>query len=135
MALTKDQILSCVDRPIPVNVPEWGGTVYVRTFNGRERGQFEYLCLKVQKAIEAQSPDMGATASHYRAWVICHAVCDESGKRLFADDDLDRCMEMNGRAQVRIFNAAIDASKLDTESLKVVEGNFESAPSKGSGSN
>src|SRR5688572_17981670 len=42
MSLTKEQILAADDRPtVPVETPEWGGTVYLRVISAMERDVYE----------------------------------------------------------------------------------------------
>ena len=42
MALTKEQILEAQDiQREEVEVPEWGGTVYVKSLSGADLGQYE----------------------------------------------------------------------------------------------
>jgi len=42
MTLTRDAILAANDtKLVPVEIPEWGGTVYVRPMTGAERDSYD----------------------------------------------------------------------------------------------
>jgi hypothetical protein len=91
--LTKDAILSANDLPREaVEIPEWGGTVYVRALNGDERDALERMV---------------TTDKVSRAAIAALCVVDESGKRLFSSDDLPALAAKHGGALERIVNAAM----------------------------
>lgn len=72
--LTREQILQCDDLPKEtVKVPEWGGEVQVRTMTGTDRDAFEASLIGKEGRLE-----------NVRARLVSLAVCDESGKAMFA---------------------------------------------------
>ena len=86
MALTKDQILESNDlKNEAVEVPQWGGTVYVRTMNGVDRDAFENSMIAVL-------PDgtRKADMTNVRAKLIALTAVDENGVRRFDVGDVDR---------------------------------------------
>lgn len=99
-ALTRAAILDADDLPREkVEVPEWGGYVYVRTMTGAERDRYEF---EETTASENRTPE-GA-----RARLLIRTVVDENGQRLFTEKDvqvlsekssaaLDRCQEVAAR--------------------------------------
>lgn len=99
--LTRDAILSLSDlKREPVEVPEWGGTVYVRSMSGAERRQFFVHLGKDE-----------LTSAHMVAW----CACDENGNRLFTDEDVEALSKKHGRALDRIANAALKFNGLAAE--------------------
>src|SRR4051794_22108084 len=96
--LSREMILSLNDvKREAVEVPEWGGTVYVRTLSGKERRQF-FTHLGTDSL----------TSAHMVAW----CACDENGNRLFTDDDVEALLAKHRKALDRIANAALTFNEL-----------------------
>lgn len=93
--------------PVPVDVPELGGTVYVRVLKAAERDNLELAMHKARE--EGQSVN-------YRGRWACACACDEQGKRLFADDDANEMGRMPGTWVDRIARAAQAANLADEAS-------------------
>lgn len=113
MGLTREQILSTNDRPtVAVDVPEWGGTVYVRTMSGSDRAQFETLCagqpLATGKIMEK---------------LVTFTVCDENGERIFNDDDVEELSKKNAGVILRIFQKAAELNALRETDVENIKGN------------
>jgi len=99
--LTKDAILSAHDTKLEkVDVPEWGGSVYVRVMSGAERDAFEEECH------EPTRKGMKLRAANIRARLAVRVVCDEGGKRVFADSDAVALGKKSSKALDRIWEAA-----------------------------
>ena len=83
MALSKDQILAAASgfRREEVEVPEWGGSVWVREMAAAERDQWEGTMVSRQGAERFKN---------LRALVVCLTVCDADGKRLFTDGEIEQ---------------------------------------------
>lgn len=84
MTLTRDQILNHDDlqREL-VQVPEWGGEVYVRTMTGSERDAYEMRMV-------ADRDKGGITGIHdIRATLAALTVCDEHGGPIFSLSDIE----------------------------------------------
>lgn len=123
--LSRDQIFAIDDSRIErVEVPEWGGHVYVRMLSGTERDAFEAATVtrKGKGKTETNLVNMRA-----RLAVLC--VCDESGKRLFADADATALGRKSAAALDRITDVALRLNGMTEESVEDAEGNSESAPS------
>lgn len=122
--LTRDQILGTTDlKRELVDVPEWGGSVYVRELTATERDELELACWQEQQ--RSGRP----LAKHYRARLVALSVCDVDGKPLFTPADVDALAGKSGRVIGRLTDAAgklAGISKADREEL---EGNSEAAPS------
>jgi hypothetical protein len=73
MILTKEQILASDDLPKKeVDVPEWGGSVIVRTMTGTERDKFEQSVI-------------GKDMSNLRASLLSLCLINDKGVHLFND--------------------------------------------------
>jgi hypothetical protein len=102
MALTKDQILEASDlKTEEVNVPEWGGTVKVRTMTGTDRDAFENSMVATLPD-GSRKPDM----SNMRAKLVALTVVGDDGNRLFDVSDIDRLALKSASALARVFDAA-----------------------------
>jgi ABC-type branched-subunit amino acid transport system ATPase component len=113
--LSKNDILSADDlKHEDVEVPEWGGTVTVRTFTGDERDKFEASLI---------GPDgkAKATLAGVRAKLVSLTVIDEKGELLFSEADVGKLGRKSAKALDRVFSAAQKLnglSKADVDALK-----------------
>lgn len=95
MALTKAKILAANDIKLKEldMTSEWGGTIYIRTITGTERDQFEdsYAEQKMKG---------------FRVRFLVLTLCDESGERLFADNETDLLGKKSSASINKAFEAA-----------------------------
>jgi hypothetical protein len=78
--LTAEDILSASDIHVEeLPVPEWGGTLYVKTLTGEERDKIEAEIL----VIGADGRPKQAKLNNLRSLVAFYGICDEKGNRLF----------------------------------------------------
>jgi hypothetical protein len=127
-ALTAAEIHACDTRPLErVEVPEWGGHVFVRTMGGNERDEFD---------LSFVDEDTGKrNLAGIRARVAVACVCDANGKRLFTNtQDLEKLSIANGAALDRVFEIAGRLNRLTEKDIKDLVGNSSGAPSATSGS-
>ncbi len=102
MALSKDQILEADDlQNQEVDVPEWGGSVYVRSMTGADRDAFEASMVTVNPD-GSRTPDM----RNLRAKLVALTLVDEAGNRLFEVADIPRLALKSAAALERVFEAA-----------------------------
>ena len=123
--LTKDAILAADDLPRElVQVPEWGGEVYVRALTGRELRPFEEA---VTKETEAATKGTGAAGGldmpPLKALLVALTVCDEAGEALFSVGDAPALGAKAGGVIARLFNVAMRLNGLHDDSVKELEGN------------
>lgn len=109
MSLDRSAILAAADRKTaPLEVPEWGGTVYLRTLTGLERD-----------ALEAEiTKNGGKVGKNFRARFCALVLADESGKRLFEDKDADALAEKSGAVLGRICEAAFKHNGIGPEEVQ-----------------
>ncbi|MDQ8045264.1 MAG: hypothetical protein REI11_11720 [Patulibacter sp.] len=121
--LSKDAILGAEDREYAiVSCPEWGGEVRVRSITGRERDTYE------QSLIDQRGGDRKVNTRNARAKLILLSAVDESGARLFSDDDLSRLGGKNARPLDRLFDAARKLSGLSDDDVEELTEDFDSDP-------
>lgn len=121
MGLSKAKILAAKDVKLsePIEVPEWGGDVYIKTLSGIERDAFEesYAEQKMRA---------------FRVRFLVLTLADENGERLFADGDVDL---LGGKSSViinRLFEKAWAHNAFTTESVEALGKDSPSGQSDGS---
>lgn len=101
MALNKEMILKAEDRKTKeVDVPEWGGTVFVRMMSGNERDSFD------------QQVEGKYSASGVRAKLLVRCLVDETGNRLFTDDEFDSLGEKSAKVISRLSDEALELNRV-----------------------
>ena len=126
--LTRAEILAADDLPRElVEVPEWGGSVYVRGLTAMERSEFENLMLGLEnKRIKVgKSDDMTIQMDMRVLRVRLSALCmvDEKGNRLFGDDAVEALGRKSADALNRIFVVAQRLSGMTSDDVEDAAGN------------
>ena len=118
-ALSKEAILQQADRKVEmVEVPEWGGVVYVRSLTGAERDQFE------SSIVERNGRDVRTNLRNLRARLVVMAACDENGEPIFSTEDAAALGAKNAAALDRIFSVAQRLSGLRDNDVQELAENF-----------
>lgn len=83
-ALTREQIFHSRDCDAlePVEIPEWGGTIYMARITV---GEWEKLIALAHRDAKAKNGDPGLT----NARAVCASARDEQGNRIFEDPTVD----------------------------------------------
>lgn len=126
--LSKDAILGAQDRDREaVDVPEWGGTVWVQALSGDERDAFEasFMAQKNGK-ITPQLPQQ------IRARLAALCLVDEQGQRLFSDGDIKALGAKSARALDRVFAVAQRLSGIGEQDIEELAKNSAAVPSDAS---
>jgi len=120
MLLTKDAILAANDLVTEdVEVPEWGGTVRVRTLSGAERDAFE------QAVVTRKGKNVTTNLANIRAKMVALCVVDENGQRLFADKDVLLLGTKSAAALDRVFTVAQQLAGLTDKDVDELAENLE----------
>lgn len=128
MLLSREQILDAPDRKTEdVDVPEWGGTVRVRSLSGAERDAYEAGIVQLRG-----DGSRKITLANARARLVALTVCDEGGNRLFSEADVTALGEKSAAALERVFDVARRLSRLSDEDVEELVEGFGDAPSGGS---
>ena len=122
--LTKSAILAADDlKTEDVDVPEWGGTVRVRAFSGRERDAFE------ASLVRGDGKDRKVDLTNMRARLVALTVVDESGQKVFTQDDVDLLGAKSDAALDRVFSVAQKLNGLSGADVEELTKNSSGAPS------
>lgn len=128
--LSRDAILAANDVQYEdVEVPEWGGTVRVKSLMGKERDALE------SSMIVGKGKNTNVNLNNLRAKLVARSVVDEDGKRLFSDDDIVALGEKSAAALNRVYEVAQRLSGVTQEDIDELTKNSETAQSDDSGSN
>lgn len=124
--LTREAILAVQDTAIElVAVPEWGGSVYVKSLTGRERDSFEAGLVSHDGKNIVKYDDI-------RARLVSRTACDSMGKRLFTEADVYDLTKKSAAALQRVFEVAQRLSGIAEGSVEEVTGELKNDPSEGS---
>jgi hypothetical protein len=127
--LTKEQILSASPKLQEVEVPEWGGSVFIRPVTLEEQGRLADLGAKHEKSSAA------LRIRHCTLALLQWTVCDEEGKPLFTAEDLAGLMsKSSASAFLRLQDAVLKFSGLTEESRRELEKNLLTGQTAGPGS-
>ncbi|MGV1045366.1 hypothetical protein [Limnohabitans sp.] len=128
--LSKSDIIAAQDlQTQEVPVPEWGGSVRVRSLTGTERDAFETCLVKVVDG--KRVPDM----DNLRAKLLAATLVDENGTPLFSVADVGDLSDLGSKSAAaldRIFGVAQRLNGMAAESVEVAVKNSEPGPSDGS---
>lgn len=125
--LTMADILAADDVEVErVEVPEWGGHVFLRGLTGRGRDDFEMRFANWS----SKDRDPG----DFRAELLSRCLCNADGKRICVSKQVSQLALKSGRVLVRLFDIARRLSGLTEEDVEDLEKNLPSDQSDDSGS-
>lgn len=120
--LSRDQILTVADATTEdVAVPEWGGTVRVRSLSGKERDHFESSLIDKKTG----RPSKVANA---RARLAAMTIVDSVGNRLFNSSDIEQLGNKSAVALERVFDTARRLCGMTDDDLAELTEDFDEAP-------
>jgi hypothetical protein len=115
--LSRDAIKKAQDWKLEkVEVPEWGGDVYLKTLSGTERDLFEdgYADQKMK---------------NFRARFLALSLCDDNGERLYGDDAASELGTKSSVVLNRLFDKAWALNAFRTEDVDALGNDSPSDPS------
>ncbi len=112
--LTKEQILKAddLDKEV-VEVPEWGGEVYVAQMMASDRDTFEASLIKDGKR------DM----TNMRARLAALTIVDSEGERMFGDREAAALGRKSASAMARVFDTACRLNGIGDRDVEELSGN------------
>ena len=114
-ALSLDDIFAIDDRPVhKIDVPEWGGFVFLRELSGAERDKFERA---MAKSLSAKDSD----DVNFRAALTAMSLCDEAGNRVMGLSDAARLGEKSGSVLNRLAETIDGLSKIQRTQLEEIK--------------
>lgn len=130
MQLTRDQILAARPKVKEIEVPEWGGSVFVRPLTEDQRAKFLNLVDKYEKA------STGDRVRNHTFTLLLYGICDEDGNPFFSDlkDVAQLALTSPASAFLRLQEAIFELSGFTPESRERLEKNSETIPTASSSS-
>jgi hypothetical protein len=127
--LGRSDILEAVDlqREI-VDVPEWGGSVYVQGMSGTSRDSFE------RSMVEIRGKESTVNWKNLRAKLVARCIVDSEGVRIFHDLDIEELGNKSAAALQRVFLVAQRLSGMADDEVEELTESLKDAPSEDSGS-
>jgi len=114
--LTAEMIISADDITMErVEIPDWGGHVFVRVMSGSERDRMEQACLSA-------SGDGLAAPENFRALLAVACCCNASGDRLFTAEQAASLAEKSSTALDLIFAVALRINKMSDRDVEDLAG-------------
>ena len=121
--LTAEQILKTEDMEKRyVEIPEWRGGVWVKTMTGEERDLFEV------SLIEERGEDDVFNSKNIRAKLVAMTACDEKGKLIFRQDQVEALGKKNGAALQRIYIVSAKLNKISKEDVEELTESLKKNP-------
>jgi hypothetical protein len=107
MALTKEQILAADDLgSLEVNIPGWGGSVFIRVMTCGERDSYENEWVA----------NKGKGVPDFRAKFLARCLTDAKGQRLFSDAEVPQLAAKSASVLQALFVKAMAHNALsDTD--------------------
>ena len=132
----RQAILTADDlRREPVEVPEWGVTVYVRSLTGAELDEYQMAVADAEKKAAERNghgPILGLR--NHRAKLVQIATVDADGKPIFCPGDEVLLGRRNAKAINRVYEKAVELCGLSDEERAEIAKNSESGTDTGSDS-
>ena len=129
MALSKEQILAVKDIKIEeFFVPEWDGSIYIKTMTAEERDKFE------EAVFNKDNGKRKTDVSGLRAKLCAFVICDAEGQRLFTENEVETLSKKSAAALTRIFEKAQELSATREDDLEEMTKNSGSVREEDSSS-
>ena len=122
MTITKEQVLATRPALKEVEVPEWGGSVWIRPVTLGEQGKLANAGVKFEKA------DPSARLKGTTVALIIWVVSDENGNPMFAESDIPALMNQPATIFLKLQDAILELSGLTEASRAEIAKNSESVP-------
>lgn len=118
MTLTREQILAARSdrKPVRLEVPEWGGEVYVRVLSAKDQMRLSD----------------GGKPEDLPVRVLLYALVDENNIRIFGDDDLDELAAEDFTVIMKVFSVVATLNGLSNKELEAAVESFSPAPDESS---
>lgn len=116
--VTKESILQRRTPPMEaVDVPEWGGTVYVRQMTSAERDAHE------GERIVVRGDRVEFSSDNVRAKLLVKCLCNEKGERLFADSDAPALGQQPSGILMRLARIAARLNSFSSDDIEAIAKN------------
>ncbi len=130
-ALNREEILGADDIQVElIEVPEWGGDVWVKGMTGQERDKFEDELIirstvgKGRKTTQVSEVSL----ADIRAKLCSMTICDKDKTRLFTEKDVKALSKKIEAALQRVFEIAQELSGITDDDIDELVEELEEIP-------
>jgi hypothetical protein len=117
--LTADQILGADDLVYEdVEVPEWGGSIRIRTMTAAARDTYEASIMEVD-----EFGNVSSKVDNMRAKLVARCAIDEDGKPLFSEAQIAELGQKSAKALQTCFNVAARLNAVTDSDIEELAGN------------
>ncbi len=107
--LDKKAILAAKDETVvSLNVPEWGGEIGLRAMSVGERDKYENEFIR--------NKDKGV--DNFRSKFLAACICDEDGKLIFSQNDVDALSKKSIKVADKVWKAAMAHNALSNDDVE-----------------
>jgi hypothetical protein len=115
--LTAQLILSAQDIRIErVEVPEWGGHIYVRTIAGTEREKYIESIREVVR--KGKKQEVNIILAESGAKLLQKTLCDKNGALIFSENDISALGQKSSKALQRCIDASAEINGLSEDAME-----------------
>lgn len=114
--LTREQIDAIDDltvKMIEVEVPEWGGSVFIRPMTVSELDDYS------NAVVRAKAKGL----SDFRSKLVAYCLCDAKGERLYSDEEIQLIARHNAVVVNRLYEASDALNDISPRKVEAVAGN------------
>lgn len=124
VALIATDIFAVPDlEPEWLDIPEWGGGLFVRPMTGLERDNYE------QSLVRGKGPNREVNIANARAKLVVMVSVDSDGNDIFTKGDVKRLGNKSSAALNRIFELATKQSGMSEADIEELTEDFDDDPS------
>lgn len=125
--LGKDAILAAEDVKFEeVPVPEWGGTVRLKSMTGTQRDAFE------DKSMDQRGDNPKMNLTNFRSRLLSLCIVDGNGERCFSDVEVPLLGQKNANVLERLFVRAREMNGMDDKDVEEMTKGFSGGPNEDS---
>jgi len=125
MSLSREQILnmkdvSVIQYKLPDHIPGWGGQeVSIRTLTRREQDEYlkrQFASTKMKQSRRGKDQEISQVQIYGHDPYLCSVgLCDEKGKKIFTQKDIESLRDKNGEAIGLIAEKIVEHSGMQTD--------------------
>lgn len=113
MSLTRDAVLKAQDvKTEKVEIPEWGGEIYIRCMTGEERSRYDNL------AYSLRGEKVEVNRMNFRERLLVFTLCDESGNKIFEEEDISLLAKKSGAILDRLYVVSARVNGMRKEDME-----------------
>jgi hypothetical protein len=115
-----------------VEVPELGGSIYIRELSGKQLFQYNERIESLQKVTPELTP---SSSLELVSLLVSLSACDEAGNLLFTEEDVKELSNNSFSVLMRLMKKALELSGINPKAIGEVADNLKNAQKDSSTTN